>query len=390
VRQIKPVLFGCVLCALISCARAGFPEASQGEEQREVGPFHARPLSDADAVLHSHTMFASADRQGFALVWTDMPPRALQLRLNFALLNAQGGVTLRREGVFFFEAGYHPSRWWLRPSGDGYLLFYHSEDWLHALRFNGEGWLQEQLEDIAGNMVQPSLFSTPQGFGCAFRRLEDSYYQIKLQQLAPDGIAQGGLVQIGATDSHQHSPQVVTTSQGLLASWYQGSPAHLLAVPLDETGGELAPANRPWTDESEMRSHRLISVDTGHVLATWTDLEDRLRAGLLDQNGQALWAEPIELIEPNRVESLSWTMRRYDGRLALAWESDVDSVVNELRFRWLEPTASAPNFGEVETLTDPGYEYCCPGMTTNDRALAISFIGWHDGGKRLYLTTQVR
>ena len=363
-------------CALIfiaailpSCGRFGFSDDA----------VQALPISDEDALVGCNSaLVADPAGTGYAVVWHEYPaPGGDEHSLMFGHLyvnEVMDGLPMVVDRL-----SSEPNAMWLFARANGYTVFYQRSDDLYVDQLDATGQLQTS-EYLGEHPETPVVVQTDAGFGVFFEVDHELYFT----RLDAQGVEAAPAVLVPITPNIDgypvlEHPSVVHTATGYHVVYEHSWGSGLGYAHVDEDGGIISEA---VFDFGGHRYPQIATDEDGRMAVTWFEGEQLIEYGM-DENGNALWGGVRQLVPMNRQESLTRDMSGGPGSVAMVWESDVDDLLPQIKFRYFGLDSVEP--AGAETISNTRFGFDCPHIAAGDGHFGIAFRGQVEGSQQLYV-----
>ncbi len=373
-KQVKRALFVVTIIMLLpGCGRFGFDDQ---------GPVQGLAASDPQALVGcANAIISDPTGQGYAVVWHEYPaPGGTEHSLMFAFVDSsermlEGPLVIDRlDGV--------PTSLRIFTRENGYTVFYRFSggDTLYAVRLDATGQLQ--THEAVGT-YESTLFvvQNDSGFGVFFEEDNELYFA-PLDEQAVE-VAPVTLVPVPPDangDAVLEVARAVYLANGYHLVFEHRWGAGLGYLHLDDDGAII---DYTILDFGSHRSPQIATDGTGRMAVTWFEGEQLIEYGM-DASGAPLWNGIRQLLPMNRQESLTRSMAGGAGQIALVWESDVDSVLPQIMFRFYGLDGIEAQ-GSAESISPSDYAFSCPHVAQGDEHSGIAFRGQVEGSQQLFV-----
>jgi hypothetical protein len=371
------------------------PDLDHRQDGDQGADFATRLSAPTSMVQGKQHYAIAADDTQYGVVWVEYPAGSYQRELLFATVSPAGEIIRAPERITGLTDGLRYVA--LLEGEGGFLLFYQLADKseLEILRLLTAGpTLEVQEVGDGASYVHLNIFAAQDGPGAVFIRTttcasgDPSKYQVYLRRFDRTG---SPLTEVrGPLDCHpdtQYYPKAVWTGSHYVVVWrdYRSGTRSYLARADPELGLLGEPAAPVKNHGATQYSPSLVWDGQGRLLASWEESGQLLHI-LLDDQGQPVWDDTHELIEGNRLESLDHEMAGGDGRVALVWESDRETVLTQIRLATLKPAelAGPPATFESRVISDPRFAFCCPRIARGPAGFGVVYRGAVEGGYGLF------
>lgn len=375
-RGAAPGLAQVIFLALVmaGCGRHGFDEG---------GVFSAAPVSETSALVGCSIDIRSDGPDSYAVMWHEHPTPGSDLHtLVFARFDTSGTLTAGPEVVDTISS--QVKKIWLHlGENNSYQAFFreNSTSTTRSLRLDRDGRLVS-VEDLFSHPDGAFLVRNDAGFSLFF----EEGAHLHMGTISATGKLESEPVDVDipvATDedgkNKMEHPRGVRTDTGIHIVFEHSWGESVGYARLDAAGKYL---DGRIEDFGAHRSPSIASDGMGNLMLTWYDSE-QLTEFALTESGDPLWAGVRQDVAMNRRESPTMAMTGGDGRIAMVWESDADTVLPQVLFRSVEVDVAAAV--TPEPLGTPGHAHSCPSIARGDGHFGIAYRGEIDGEQRLFV-----
>jgi hypothetical protein len=381
---------GLSVLALVGCVRSGFlPNDSMAPQDGTIEPDASLTglVSARQSSVLSRQYDVAFDGSGYAIAWVEYPAGSFQRRIMFALVSSQGHVVSGPQTLGAIEENMTYIE--LLARADRFMLFYQrqGDSGLDVMR------VEPQADRFAvdhsylnASLTAAQVAPAGDGFVIAYRSgvtclagQTGAANQIYLRQLDANATVLSSTGDpLECSGKTQTGPKLISTGSQHLVLWldYRSGRINrygLVDAELALVGGQTQPvATTPTTQSTPQLAHDGLD----RALVTWND-DNQMMLRALDDSSGPLWDGVAMPIPANRATSLAWATAGGDGRFGLAWESDLEHTLTQIRFASLSSSqlSEKPSSLASQLLTNPDYGYCCPKLTRGAGGFAVVFVG---------------
>jgi hypothetical protein len=364
---------------------------SEASPQQDGGGLAAARLTSRGAVLVWGQHDVASDGTSYAAAWVEHPPGDLSLRLVFATVSPEGAlvhgpilVTDLQKELSLVELFY---------SGDHYVLFYRSDgsSEIIAARIKISSETLAITSGSAGSYGYPHLHARQGGFAVAYTKnvtcpeQTSSEHQVYLRLLDADGLPASDPVRVECTGKRQLYPKATWTGSRHFVIWTDyRSGTRVYYATLDQDLSSLQSPQLLQDLKATQSANGLASGGQGRVLASWTQ-GGKLWHLAATEEGAPLWSEAKPLIPENRLESLTNATAGGDGRVAVVWESDSDTVLTQIKLAAFDLTLqTTPQALDAVLVSHLDYSFLVPRVARGPGGFGVTFWGQVEGERGLF------
>ena len=369
---IARVAFLALLIA--GCGRHGFSEE---------GVFSAIPISEDSAVVGCTLDIRSDGPDSYAVMWHEYPaPDSDRHSVMFARLSTAGQVIAGPEVVETIE-GRVRKMWLHLGETGGYQGFYrHSASGdLRAVSLDQDGRLKT-VDDLFYVTDEAVLVRDDVGFSLFYEDGEHLHHGT----ISASGEMLSAPVDydlpVGRDESGNdvlESPRAISTETGIHLVFEHSWGSQVGYARLDHSGNFI---EGHLQDFGAHYGPSIADDGAGNMIMAWYD-DDQLTEFALNKTGDPVWGGVRQEVALNRQESPTMSMVGGNGRIAMVWESDADTILPQIMFRDVGLEVSQVN--EPEPIGTPGYAHSCPRIARGENHFGIAFRTEIDGEHRLFV-----
>jgi hypothetical protein len=340
-------------------------------------------LGDAVANVRRHAVaFDGAD---YAVAWTTSSPALTGDRLWFARVSPDAEPVLPATPVLDLPLPVGELQLVAIPGR--YVAWYREADNssanLFALPLDADGELLGEavdLGDVDGAGRQFAVTWTGDRFAVVAQKDPATLEEVHIAFYGAD-LALAGETVVETSTLSQYEPGVawVTADQQAVVAWHEDDLVHAARVAAD---GLLVGPSAVLGDLGAAQVAPAVAADAGGVLVRWTEAGER-RARFASAVGAA-WRLHPTLVPDNRYDAIAPQVAVRGGRGTIAWVSDAETALPQIRVGQLDLAAGVALTGEA-SLTSGRWPYGEPRIAAGTSEVAVTYTGAVEGAVRLYL-----